>query len=317
MDFAEALARRPVILAEGAVIERLRRDPSVELDENVLHAGFVLTGSGRRSLAAIYNEYLEIGRCFGLPMILLTPTWRANPERLARAGLAGQDVNGEAVRFLKELRAGCGEYARQVWIGGLIGVRGDAYRPGDALPEAEAANFHRPQLESLAAAGADFLLAATLPAVGEAKGIARAMAATGHPYLPSFLIDGAGRLLDGTLLEVALGAIDREVAPAPTGYMINCVHHSALRSALAGLPAGARERLAGLQANTSAKSPEELDGLAELDTEPPEAFGRALAELHREYGLRILGGCCGSDGSHIRALAADLMGRTRKRPSPA
>jgi len=40
--------------------------------------------------------------------------------------------------------------------------------------------------------------------------------------------------------------------------------------------------------------------------EDPETFGRSVAELHRKFGLKILGGCCGTDDRHIRALASQL-----------
>jgi S-methylmethionine-dependent homocysteine/selenocysteine methylase len=306
MTFPEALSRYPAILAEGAVIERLRRDPAVTLDEHSLHAGFLYSASGRNALTAIYREYLDIGRTFGLPMLLFTPTWRANPERLSRAGLAGRDVNGDAVRFLDGIRQEYGRYAPSVWIGGLIGVRGDAYRPREALPEDAATEFHRPQLQALAAAGPDFLSVATLPAASEASGISRAMAATGLPYVPSFIIDGAGHLLDGSGLGEVILDIDRRVEPPPAGYMVNCVHHSTLATALSGLDEAVRGRLLGLQANTSAKRPEELDGMVELDSERSGAFGTAMAGLRTEFGLRVLGGCCGTDGSHIRSLAKRL-----------
>jgi homocysteine S-methyltransferase len=306
MNITEAISAYPAILAEGAVIERLRRDPTVELDPDILHSGFITEEAGRRRLRAIYHEYLSIGRAAGLPMVLLSPTWRANSERLRRSPFNGHDVNGEAVRFLREMRSGCGGYAARVWIGGLIGVRGDSYKPEEALDEAEAFEFHAEQLGRLAAAAADFLLGSTLPALSEAKGIARAMAATGLPYFPSFIIGAGGRLLDGTPLGAAMAAIDGDVSPRPLGYMMNCVHHSAVRAALAKANGPELARLVGLQANTSALSPDQLDGLEQLDSEPAEAFGSALAGLHRDFGLRILGGCCGSDSSHIGNLAQRL-----------
>jgi methionine synthase I (cobalamin-dependent) len=32
-----------------------------------------------------------------------------------------------------------------------------------------------------------------------------------------------------------------------------------------------------------------------------------MVDLHRRFGLRILGGCCGTDARHIHSLAARLM----------
>jgi homocysteine S-methyltransferase len=59
-----------------------------------------------------------------------------------------------------------------------------------------------------------------------------------------------------------------------------------------------------LQANTSAKSPEELDGLESLDSEAPAPFAAAMLDVRRQFGAKILGGCCGSDERHIEAIAA-------------
>ncbi len=299
MRFAEVLASARPILAEGSVVERLRRDRSVGLDPHIAHAGFIYEPRAAGALEGLYRGYLEIGRARGLPMVCLTPTWRANPERLRLAGLGGRDVNGDAVRFLGRIRAGCGG---SVYLGGLTGCYGDAYRPEEGLTAEEAARFHRPQAKALAAAGVDFLLASTLPAAEEAVGIARAMAPLGVPYLLSFIITADGALLDGTPLRAATARIDGAVSPAPAAYMVNCVHTSVF--ARAAPP----ERVMGLQANTSRRSPRELEGLPELETEEPRIFAEGMAELRRRFGLRILGGCCGTDQRHIEALAEALAG---------
>ena len=67
-----------------------------------------------------------------------------------------------------------------------------------------------------------------------------------------------------------------------------------------------RKRVVGLLANTAALEPEELDSSEELVTEAPELFGRDVASLHTEFGAKILGGCCGTDQSHIQSLAGHL-----------
>ena len=282
-------------LTEGSVVERLRRDPRVQLDPHVAHAAFIYDECSARVMEEIYRQYLDIARDSGLPMMTLAPTWRANPERLRLAGLAGKDVNGDAVRFLRRIRD---RYQRcAISVGGLMGCRGDAYVPEQALTAEEAASFHRTQAAALAGAGADFLLAATMPAASEALGLARAMAATGTPYFVSFIVRPHGTLLDGTPLADAIAPIDRDVSPAPAGYLLNCVHWSALGD-------WARHpRLLGLQANTSRRPPEELEALPDLETEAPAEFARGMMDLRHRLGLRILGGCCGTDERHIRALA--------------
>jgi homocysteine S-methyltransferase len=67
-----------------------------------------------------------------------------------------------------------------------------------------------------------------------------------------------------------------------------------------------RQRFIGLLANTAALSPGDLNDSTTLVQEDPGNFGRSVAQLHRDLGLKILGGCCGTDQRHISSLAAEL-----------
>ena len=313
----EELASAPLVLTEGAVIERLRRDARLTLDPWVDHAGFIYDPAGQSALGRIESQYLDIGHTSGLPLIVFSPTWHANPDRLAKAGLREKNVNADAVRFLKALVAMHGAYSAKVLIGGLVGCRGDAYRPEEALATADAQRFHRTQIQELAHSGVDFLCAATLPAASEAEGIALAMAATELPYVLSFVIGADGCLLDGTPLHETVAAIDARVSRAPSFYLINCVHPSVFRASMTReMMVGGREmtRVIGLQANTSPRAPHELDGLPVLDSEDPELLADAMVRLSLDFGTRILGGCCGTDDRHIRAIARKGAARLRARP---
>lgn len=137
-----------------------------------------------------------------MPLLLSTPTWRAGRERITAAGLTSRDLNCDNSRFLAELRDSYGDYAQQVAICGLMSCRGDAYRPAEAMSAEAAAEFHTWQADALAAAGVDFLLAATLPALSGAIGLAQAQAATELPYVISFVARPEGTLLDGTPLDL-------------------------------------------------------------------------------------------------------------------
>jgi homocysteine S-methyltransferase len=303
------LAASSPILGEGAVIERLRRSPGIRLDDHVVNSALIYEEAGRAALEAIYRQYLEIGQHYQLPLLLSTPTWRAGRERITAAGLAGRDLNGDNSRFLVELRDSYGDYAQQVAICGLMSCRGDAYSPGEAMSGEAAAEFHTWQADAPAAAGVDFLLAATLPALSEAIGLAQAQAATGLPYVISFVARPEGTLLDGTPLKTAVAAIDAAVTPRPLAYLINCTHASIFRRALwneRNSSARVRQRVIGLLANTAALSPEELDERAELVEEAPEVFGNSVAALRDDLGMKVLGGCCGTDDRHIDCLARKL-----------
>jgi len=310
--FSRFFDHSDIIIGEGAVIERLRREIEWELDPYVVNSAFIYDDKKRFTLEGIYRQYLDVGLSSGLPLLLSTPTWRASRERIKAAGYEPRAVIEDNYRFLDDLRRTYGAYGDKVAICGLMSCRGDAYDPSERLSEDDARKFHAWQAQKLAATGVDFLLASTLPALSEATGIAFAQAATGKPYIISFVFRPDGTLLDGTPLKDAVSAIDARVNPRPLAYMCNCTHASIFRSAMmhaTHVSSLVRKRVIGLLANTAALDPEELDSSEELVSEAPEIFGRDVASLHMEFGMKILGGCCGTDQRHIQSLASHF---TRK-----
>lgn len=286
--------------------ERLRRAGSTAFDPDIAYAAMLYDETARSMLVQTHREYLDIGQKYGVPMVAGTPTWRANHIRVNRSAFAGKPVNRDGVRFMSELRESYGRDAAPILLAATTGPLGDGYKPEEAPDKQTAIRVHRPQIEELANSGIDFFKVQTLPEVGEARGIAELMAQTGMPYVLSFVIRPDGCVLDGTPLEQAIEIIDSEAGTPPACYSVNCVHTSVFSAALTRMrekaPAAA-DRVSGIDANTSAKSPEELDGLEEIDTEAPDDFGRNLAGLRASFGLRYLGGCCGSSTGHIEALA--------------
>ncbi len=240
----------------------------------------------------IVESYLAIAEAHGLPMLLTSPTWRCQPDRVAQSRYRGQRVNRDGVEFVREIAA----RARvPVQVAGLMGPRGDCYRPEEAPSEQEATAFHREQASELAESGVDWILAATLPSLCEAKGLACLREELGVPLVLSFVLDPEGRLLDGCSLAEAIAAL-------PCPVMLNCTHWSFAWRALAQRPGP----VLGLQANTAACHPQDLDGSATLRAESPAAFAEGMTALVREFGLRLAGGCCGTSVAHMEALAAKL-----------
>jgi homocysteine S-methyltransferase len=310
VSFVETINNSPIILTEGAVIERLHRDPSVELDPHILNAGLVYEKKGRRALEKIYRQYIEIGLKYSLPILLGAPTWRANPERIEASSCHDHEtINTDCVRFLQSIRNTYDDYSKLIFIGGLMTCRGDAYRPEEALTESEAADFHKPQATMLAESGVDYLMAATLPAVAEACGMAKTFSNLRIPYVISFVIRPDGTVLDGTPLHQAIDQIDSTQHP-PFFYLINCVHPSVFVRGLGRqteMSKPVRKRLLGLQANTSSRSPEELDGLEQLEGSDPDKFAEEMLDLHHQFRIKVIGGCCGTDHNHIQAIAAKFQ----------
>jgi homocysteine S-methyltransferase len=89
--------------------------------------------------------------------------------------------------------------------------------------------------------------------------------------------------------------------------MINCAHATHFVQAL---EAGEHwpDRVKGVKANASTKSHQELDESETLDAGDPIDFGRRYNRLRRDFpGMRILGGCCGTDHRHVAAICEACM----------
>jgi homocysteine S-methyltransferase len=310
MKLSDFLRTASFALSEGSIYERVRRDSGVTFDPNLAHAALIYDRRGTLFLERVHRDYLDIGQRYGLAMFALTDTWRANQERIERSCFKGTPINQDNVRFVAGLRNSYGSQAQPIFVGGNVGPRGDAYKPAEALDAHRAERFHTPQLEALAEGGAEFLYASTLPALSEAQGMAVAMAKIGLPYWLSFVIRPDGTLLDGTPLEQAIVTIDDTVNP-PQGYAVNCVHPSVFH---AGLTAASKrspdavKRIQSFQANSSAKSPEELNELEQLDTDEPDSLAELILRSHAQFGTVFCGGCCGTDTRHIESLARQYKG---------
>lgn len=307
MNFENIVNESKIILTEGGVVERIKRDPTVELDSHIGHSGLIYDSKGKKVLKKIYTGYIDIGEKYNLPMLSLAPTWRANPERIKKSIFnKHKNINKDCVNFLKEIRSGYSNYSKLIFIGGMMACKGDAYRPEDALSKKEAKIFHKEQAILLAESEVDFIKVATLPSVSEAHGMASVISSHQIPYILSFVVQPNGKILDGTPIHQVVHIIDSEIHPKPIFYMINCVHPTIFEQAINNEIQFSRnltKRIIGLQANTSSKSPDELDNLSYLDTSDSEEFGELMVSLHNQFGIKVLGGCCGSDENHITEIA--------------
>lgn len=306
MTMQQILDDNDVILTEAAVIESLRRSGDVDLHPRLENALLIYEESGRRALSRLYRGFIDVARMGDVPVALCTPTWRANRERISAADVT-TDVNGDAVNFLKRLREECEPRAADILIGGLAGCRNDCYKPEEGLSTDDAIAFHSWQVNKLAQAGVDFLMAATLPALPEAVGMALSMAQTDIPFIISFVINRQGRLLDGSNLEHAIREIDAASGRPALGYMINCAYPSFLNPHQH--PKETLSRLIGFQANASSLDHAQLDGAEALQADDLSDWGDLMIALNKKFGVKILGGCCGTTREHLEYIVENLIHR--------
>lgn len=293
MNFEQTLQSNPKILMEAAIAERVRRAHADLLHPRLATSLLIQSSEGREILRGFVREYIAIARAANLPIVLGTPTWRVDKVRCIEENIA-DDLNRDAVLFSQEFRQ---EYPA-IFIAGQIGCRNDCYKPAEALTTTEAFDFHSWQIERLT--GADFLYGITLPEVGEALGIAQAMAETDRPYIISFVIGKDGRMLDGTSLKEAIEKIDSKTTRPPIGYGVNCCYPAFLQKS--ELTGHAAARMISIQANASSLTHAELEAAETVKADPVEDWARCMLALHRTTGIRMLGGCCGTTGEHLKTL---------------
>jgi S-methylmethionine-dependent homocysteine/selenocysteine methylase len=270
----------------------------------------VLSQDGRKALTRYFSPYLVMAKQRRVGFVLDTPTWRANPDWGKKLGFNLENLleaNRRAVSFMADLRETIGDDSLPIVLNGVVGPRGDGYVVNEAMTVDEAAQYHRPQIEALRDGGADMVSAITMTYIEEAVGIALAARDCDIPVAISFTVETDGRLPSGQRLKAAVEETDSTSSSFPAYYMINCAHPEHFRDALTEDGVWV-DRIGGVRANASRKSHAELDASTELDIGDPDELARQYRDLRSQLpGLRILGGCCGTDQRHVMAICDACM----------
>jgi S-methylmethionine-dependent homocysteine/selenocysteine methylase len=286
------------VVTDGGLETDLLFNHGVDLPE---FAAFPLLEDtrGLELLSAYYTAYAEVAAHAGATLLLETPTWRANPEWGAKLGYDGaalRSANHRAVDLLRGLTPDID--LEQVLVSGVVGPRGDGYVPTAAAVD-EAASYHSAQIAAFAEAGVDVVHAMTVGTTQEAEGIVQAARASGLPVLISFTVETDGAIPDGTPLGEAIRRVD--AGSAPDAYGINCAHPTHIANALDG--GDWQARIAALRPNASTMSHAELDEMEVLDSGDLGLLTSSMRTLRDQLTqIQVLGGCCGTDVSHVAAL---------------
>ena len=197
-------------------------------------------------------------------------------------------------------------------IAGSLAPLEDCYRPDLVPSEAEIFSEHREMAAALAGAGVDLILIETMNSIRELVASTSAAVSTGLPVLASMVADGQGRLLSGEAIGDAASAL-LSLSPPPDALGINCVPARRIGGDLAQLRDAAPEIPLVLYANAGRA----LDEAKGLFTEPIDPYEYAsLARGWLGAGARIVGGCCGTNAAHLRALRSLLDEQESAKPRP-
>lgn len=287
----------------------------------IFHYGFDLThfaafellqrADGLAALQRYLVPYLRLAEQHQLHFLLETPTWRANPDWGFKMGYSEEElaqINTDAVTFLQDLKDTLPSNGTHIALSGNIGPRGDGYVAGDQMTSAEAAAYHGPQIRTFSEADVDVVSALTMTYSDEAIGIVRAAREANVPVVISFTVETDGLLPSGETLRAAIEKTDAATNGYATHFMINCAHPTHFNHVLEDDGAW-KERIRGIRANASTKSHAELDESETLDTGDKCLMAEGYqALMHLLPDLKVIGGCCGSDHSHLEMICDTLFG---------
>ena len=291
--FAEMFDERPV-LADGAM-------GTVLYSRGVLISRCYdeLNLSDPALILSVHEEYLQAGA-----EILETNTFGANRFRLGRHGLAGKvaEINAAGVRIARQAVIHQREkQAGEAWVAGALGPLGVRLEPLGKTGLDEAREAFAEQIKALAEAGADLLIAETMPALNEAREALTAarQVAPKLPILVMVTVDDDSNCLDGSSPEQAAALLTEWGADAigvncSTGPTAVLTAMEAMRGATA-LP---------LAAMPNAGMPRAVEGRNVYLCSPE--YMASFARKAINAGVQVVGGCCGTTPNHIRAMRAAI-----------
>ncbi|MFC9674162.1 methionine synthase [Streptomyces sp. NPDC056637] len=313
----EALATR-VVVADGAMGTMLQaQDPTLEDFENLEGCNEILNVTRPDIVRSVHAEYFAVGvDC------VETNTFGANlaalgeydiPERVFELSEAGARLAREVA---DEFTTSTGQ---QRWVLGSMG-------PGTKLPTLGHAAYtalrdaYQQNAEGMIAGGADALLVETTQDLLQTKasiiGARRALDATGTnlPLICSVTVETTGTMLLGSEIGAALTALE------PLGIDmigLNCATGPAEMSE--HLRYLARHSRIPLSCMPNAGLPVLGKNGAHYPLTAPE-LADAQETFVREYGLSLVGGCCGTTPEHLRQVVERVRGLTptvrEPRPEP-
>src|SRR5687768_9300326 len=255
-------------------------------------------------IKSIHASFLAVG-CD----VVETCTFQSTPRRLAEWGLGDKtrEINVAAARLAREA---CDAVATPEWprfVAGSIGPTG--MLPSSSDPTLSditftelAENFYQ-QAKFLVEGGVDVLLVETAQDILEVKaaiaGFERLFTEIGRriPIQAQITLDTSGRMLLGT--DIASAMTTLEALPVDV-IGLNCsTGPEHMREPIRFLGEHASRPLsvipnAGLPLNTGV-------GEAVYPLEP-QPMAAALSEFVRDFGVRIVGGCCGTTPEHLSAI---------------
>ena len=304
-----ALSER-VVIADGAMGTMIQAaNPSLEDFQGLEGCNEILNVTRPELIASIHRQYFDIGvdavetNTFGTNLANLGEY--GIPERIYELSLAGAKIARDVAD----------SYEEDKWVIGSIG-------PGTKLPTLGHVSYqdlrdsYYEAARGLVDGGSDALLVETTQDLLQAKaainGARRAIKESDRDILliAQVTVETTGTMLLGSEIGAAFNALSHLEIDL---IGMNCATGPAEMSE--HLRQLSQTSPYGISCMPNAGLPVLKDGGAYYPLNPSE-FGEALANYADQYGLNLVGGCCGTTPEHLRELVVKIKGRPNKHRTP-
>ncbi|MCZ7529152.1 MAG: methionine synthase [Acidimicrobiia bacterium] len=306
-SFLDTLRERVLVFdgATGTNIQERDLGPDDFGGDDLEGCNEVLVDTRPDVIRDLHASFLEVGSD-----AVETDTFGSFPNVLAEYGLADRafELSETAARLAKDVAGDFATPDRPRWVVGSIG-------PGTKLPSlghirfAELRDGYQVQVDGLLAGGVDVLLIETVYDLLQAKAAIiaarRAMASAGRevPIMVQVTVETTGRMLVGSEIGAALTSLS---ALRPDVIGLNCATGpTEMTEHLRHLSQHATTYLSCLP---NAGLPSVVEGRTHYDL-TPEQLAEAHTRFVEEFGVNIVGGCCGTTPEHLRRVVEAVGGR--------
>jgi 5-methyltetrahydrofolate--homocysteine methyltransferase len=309
-NFLDTLKER-IIVFDGAMGTNLQVQ-NLTLDD---FGGLIFEGCNENLLVTrpdavekVHAGFLEVG-CD----VIETNSFNGTPVDFSEYGIGDQtyDMNVRAASLARRIAADFTTKEKPRWVAGSMG-------PGRKLPTLGHITFsdlkaaYREQVRGLIDGGVDLLIVETCQDVLQTKAALAAIFSHFEetrkrvPVIAQVTIEVFGTMLNGTEISAALTAL----APFPIDVIgMNC--GTGPRHMTESIRYLCENAPLPVSVLPNAGLPSVVEGKMHYD-ETPETFTKQLVHFAGDFGVNIVGGCCGTTPAHLKLVVEAMQRITPK-----
>ena len=310
--FKEILASNDYVILDGALGTELE-NRGYDVSGKLWSAKYLLENP--QVIQDLHEDYLQSGAD-----IVTTSSYQATVQGLKDFGLSEAEALKTIAltvdlaktardKFWQSLSDDEKEKRHYPLIAGDVGpyaaylADGSEYTGDYQLSKEAFKDFHRSRIQTLLAAGSDFLAIETIPNVVEAQALIELLAdefPDTEAYM-SFTAQNTSSISDGTPIEEVAALCDSSLQVLALG--INCSRPAIISDLLKGLRTVTQKPLV-----TYPNSGEVYDGATQTWKSSPDNSHTLCenSQVWHQLGAKVVGGCCRTRPEDIKLLATKL-----------